>query len=239
MWIFYIIISIILILVLVLLVFPVTIEIKDNIVPSYNKIKKYKSQSAEEKHFLILKLFKFITVYKVNLNDNKKKKNNEKLYKNTSNDPVETVVNAIFNALDKSITSQKVNKVLLSHKDLKNILESIYVKKLDLDFGINFINPIVNAYVLTLINVLINMFIAGYIDKFNLENTRYKTYLSGEVYNIKIHSIIEAKFANIIYIILKIKFKLRKVEKKNVRNKTSNRKFDDDSYDFTRKYGRC
>ena len=239
MWIFYIIISIILILVLVLLVFPVTIEIKDNIVPSYNKIKKYKSQSAEEKHFLILKLFKFITVYKVNLNDNKKKKNNEKLYKNTSNDPVETVVNAIFNALDKSITSQKVNKVLLSHKDLKNILESIYVKKLDLDFGINFINPIVNAYVLTLINVLINMFIAGYIDKFNLENTRYKTYISGEVYNIKIHSIIEAKFANIIYIILKIKFKLRKVEKKNVRNKTSNRKFDDDSYDFTRKYGRC
>lgn len=239
MWIFYIIISIILILVLVLLVFPVTIEIKDNILPSYNKIKKYKSQSAEEKHFLILKLFKFITVYKVNLNDNKKKKNNEKLYKNTSNDPVETVVNAIFNALDKSITSQKVNKVLLNHKDLKNILESIYVKKLDLDFGINFINPIVNAYVLTLINVLINMFIAGYIDKFNLENTRYKTYISGEVYNIKIHSIIEAKFANIIYIILKIKFKLRKVEKKNVRNKTSNRKFDDDSYDFTRKYGRC
>ena len=39
MWIFYIIISIILILVLVLLVFPVTIEIKDNILPSYNKIK--------------------------------------------------------------------------------------------------------------------------------------------------------------------------------------------------------
>ena len=53
MWIFYIIISIILILVLVLLVFPVTIEIKDNILSSYNKIKKYKSQSAEEKHFLI------------------------------------------------------------------------------------------------------------------------------------------------------------------------------------------
>ena len=133
----------------------------------------------------------------------------------------------------------------LPWKDFVKAYEKDYIalkeagEKLDLDFGINFINPIVNAYVLTLINVLINMFIAGYIDKFNLENTRYKTYISGEVYNIKIHSIIEAKFANIIYIILKIKFKLRKVEKKNVRNKTSNRKFDDDSYDFTRKYGRC
>ena len=239
MWILYIIISILLLLFVILLAFPVTIEIKNNIVPDYNKIKKYKSESVKEKYFLKIRILKFITIYKVDLDENKKKKNKDKLYKNNSNDPVEIVINAIFNAIDKSITSQKVNKALLNHKDFKNIINNLHVKKLDLDFGINFINPIVNAYVLTLINVLINMFIAGYIDKFNLENTRYKTYLSGEVYNIKIHSIIEAKFANIIYIILKIKFKLRKVEKKNVRNKTSNRKFDDDSYDFTRKYGRC
>ena len=52
------------------------------------------------------------------------------------------------------------------------------------------------------------------------------------VYNIKIDSIIHLQLANIIYIIIKIIFKLRKVEKKNVRSKTSNRKFNDDSYDF-------
>ena len=50
--------------------------------------------------------------------------------------------------------------------------------------------------------------------------------------NIKIDSIIHLQLANIIYIIIKIIFKLRKVEKKNVRYKTSNRKFNDDSYDF-------
>ena len=84
-----------------------------------------------------------------------------------------------------------------------------------------------------MINVVINMFIAKNIKKFNLQNTKYKTYISGEVYNIKIDSIIHLQLANIIYIIIKIIFKLRKVEKKNVRYKTSNRKFNDDSYDFT------
>ena len=82
-----------------------------------------------------------------------------------------------------------------------------------MDFGINFMNQIANAYILTLINVLINMIISRYINKFDLENIRYKTYISGEVYNIKIHSIIEARFANIIYIVFKIKYKMRKVEK--------------------------
>ena len=149
------------------------------------------------------------------------------------------VINAIFNALDKLVTSEKINKALLTPKDLRNILNSLYFKKVSLDLGINFLNTILNAYVITVINVIINMFINNNLNKFNLNDTRYKTYISGEVYNIKINSIIDIKLANIIYIIIKIIYKLRKVEKKNVRNKTSNRKFNDDCYDITRKYGRC
>ena len=101
MWIIYILISVILVLFIVLLAFPVTIEIKDNIVPSYNKIKKYKSESVKEKHFLKIRILKFITIYKVDLDENKKKKDDKELFKNTSNDPVEIVVNSIFNAIDK------------------------------------------------------------------------------------------------------------------------------------------
>lgn len=233
MWIMYILISVILILFVILFAFPITIEIKDDIKPTFNKIKKYKNESIKEKHYVKIKILKFITVYKMDLDKNKNKNDSKKLYKNTTNDPLEMVVNSIFNALDKAITSQKVNKALLDSKDFKNVINSIYVRKLHLDFGINLINSILNAYVLTLINVLINMIIARYINKFNLEDTRYKTYISGEVYNIKIDSIIDVKLANIIYIIIKIIYKLRKVEKKNVRTKTSNRKFNDDSYDFT------
>lgn len=233
MWIMYILISIILILFVILFVFPITIEIKDDIKPTFNKIKKYKNESIKEKHYVKIKILKFITVYKRDLDTNKNENDSKKLYKNTTNDPLEMVVNSVFNALDKAVTSQKVNKALLNSKDFKNIINSIYVKKLHLDFGINLINSIVNAYISTFINVIINMAIASNINKFNLEDTRYKTYISGEVYNIKIDSIIDIKLANIIYIIFKIIYKLRKVEKKNVRNKTSNRKFNDDSYDFT------
>ncbi len=233
MWIMYILISIILILFVILFVFPITIEIKDNIKPTFNKIKKYKNESVKEKHYVKIKILKFITVYKRDLDTNKNENDSKKLYKNTTNDPLEMVVNSVFNALDKAVTSEKVNKALLNSKDFKNIINSMYIKKLHLDFGINLINSIVNAYVSTLINVIINMVIASNINKFNLEDTRYKTYISGEVYNIKIDSIIDVKLANIIYIIFKIIYKLRKVEKKNVRDKTSNRKFNDDSYDFT------
>ena len=239
MWVIYTLISIILIIFIVLFVFPITVQINDNIVPTFNKIKKYKSESVKEKHYIKFKILKFITVYTINLDKNKKKNDDKKLYKNTSNDPLEMVINAIFNALDKLVTSEKINKALLTPKDLRNILNSLYFKKVSLDLGINFLNTILNAYVITVINVIINMFINNNLNKFNLNDTRYKTYISGEVYNIKINSIIDIKLANIIYIIIKIIYKLRKVEKKNVRNKTSNRKFNDDCYDITRKYGRC
>lgn len=227
---------IILILILtyiLLFVFPITIEIKDEILPTFNKIKKYKSETVKEKHYLKIKILGFILIFKKDLNKNKKKNDDNKLYKNVSNDPLEMVINSVFNALDKAVTGEKINKVLLNSKDIKTIINSIYVKKFYLDLGINLLQPILNAYILTFINVVINMFIAKNIKKFNLQNTKYKTYISGEVYNIKIDSIIHLQLANIIYIIIKIIFKLRKVEKKNVRYKTSNRKFNDDSYDFT------
>lgn len=227
-------IILILILIYILLfVFPITIEIKDEILPTFNKIKKYKSETVKEKHYLKIKILGFILIFKKDLNKNKKKNNDNKLYKNVSNDPLEMVINSAFNALDKAVTGEKIYKGLLNSKDIKTIINSIYVKKIYLDLGINLLQPILNAYISTLINVVINMYIAKNIKKFNLQNTKYKTYISGEVYNIKIDSIIHLQLANIIYIIIKIIFKLRKVEKKNVRYKTSNRKFNDDSYDFT------
>lgn len=227
-------IILILILIYILLfVFPITIEIKDEILPTFNKIKKYKSETVKEKHYLKIKILGFILIFKKDLNKNKKKNDDNKLYKNVSNDPLEMVINSVFNVLDNAVTGEKINKALLKSKDIKTIINSIYLKKFYLDLGINLLQPILNAYISTLINVVINMFIAKNIKKFNLQNTKFKTYISGEVYNIKIDSIIHLQLANIIYIIIKIIFRLRKVEIKNVRSKTSNRKFNDDSYDFT------
>ena len=229
----YLIILIIILIYILLFVFPITIEIKDEILPTFNKIKKYKSETVKEKHYLKIKILGFILIFKKDLNKNKKKNDDNKLYKIVSNNPLEMVINSVFNALDNAVIGEKINKALLKSKDIKTIINSIYLKKFYLDLGINLLQPILNAYISTLINVVINMFIAKNIKKFNLQNTKFKTYISGEVYNIKIDSIIHLQLANIIYIIIKIIFRLRKVEIKNVRSKTSNRKFNDDSYDFT------
>ena len=239
MWSIYVLAIILLILFVVIFVFPVRIEICEHIYPIYPKIFKYKSRSIEKKHFVKIKILKIITVYKIDLDKKKQEKYFKKTFKNTSNDPVELAINAVFNLLDNMITSTKVNKALLSSKDFTRILDSVYVKKLDLEIGINLVNVLVNVYVNALFNSLINMMISKRKNQFNLNNLRYKTYTSGDVYDIKINSIIDIKFANIIGIIIKIVFKLRKVEKKNVRNKTSNRKFNDDCYDISREYGRC
>ena len=45
MWVIYTLISIILIIFIVLFVFPITVQINDNIVPTFNKIKKYKRKT--------------------------------------------------------------------------------------------------------------------------------------------------------------------------------------------------
>ena len=239
MWSIYFLAIILLILFVVIFVFPVRIEICEHIYPIYPKIFKYKSRSIEKKHFVKIKILKIITVYKIDLDKKKQEKYFKKTFKNTSNDPVELVINAVFNFLDNMITSTKVNKALLSSKDFNRILDSVYVKKLDLEIGINLVNVLVNVYVNALFNSLINMIISKRRNHFNFNDLRYKTYTSGDVYDIKINSIIDIQFANSISIILKFIFKLRKVEKKNVRNKTSNRKFNDDSYDISREYGRC
>ena len=71
MWIIYTVSIILLLLFIMLFVFPIKIEIKHEIVPTFNKLKKYKSETVKEKHYLKIKLLWFILVYKKDLNKKK------------------------------------------------------------------------------------------------------------------------------------------------------------------------
>ena len=109
----YLIILILILIYILLFVFPITIEIKDEILPTFNKIKKYKSETVKEKHYLKIKILGFILIFKKDLNKNKKKNDDNKLYKIVSNDPLEMVINSVFNVLDNAVTGEKINKALL------------------------------------------------------------------------------------------------------------------------------
>ena len=102
MWIIYIFIIFLLLIHILFFVFPVKVEIKDRIIPVFKKIKKYKSESVIEKSYLKIKVIYGITIFKLDLDKIKKKNEDKKLYKNKSNDPVEIVINTIFNFLDLS-----------------------------------------------------------------------------------------------------------------------------------------
>ena len=82
-----------------------------------------------------------------------------------------------------------------------------------------------------ILNYIINSYIAKNSDRFNLKNLKYKTYISENLLKIKIKSIVNLNLVNTIYIVFKLIIKYMKGGNKNGK-KTSNRKFNDDSYDF-------
>ena len=72
------------------------------------------------------------------------------------------------------------------------------------------------------LNSVINMYLAKNINRFNIDRTKYSTYISNKVYDIDFYSIINLNLVNTIIVIIKLIIKLKKVVKKNGKQTTSN-----------------
>ncbi len=201
-------------------------------------------------NYVAVYLFGFIKVFNKSLNkkdENKKKENNKNKKENaklnnTSNVANEEnkVVNTIYNVLVKFLDYSKIVARLLNEKDFNKIQNSFKFKKLNLKLGINFKNTMLNIYMLTFLSTIISIYISKNANKFNQKKLNYSVNISEKILDLNVDSIIKFKLANTIGIIIKIIYKLRKVEDENVRTRsTSNRKLNDDSYDVYRKYDRC
>lgn len=206
------IILIILVLILGLILIPIRVKIdyaekerKD--LKVLNKIEIY--------------IFYFIKIKKIELKNKKEIENKNGNYK----------IDAIYKLLSTYIEYLKKEKQLITSKDIKKLLNSIYYEKLNIDVGINLQNPIVNAYLITIINIVLNLFIMKNQSKMKLKNTSYSTYISNNIFNLKLNCIIRFRVANTIITIIKIIVKLRKVEKK-YGEKSSNRLTYGNSYDI-------
>ena len=95
------------------------------------------------------------------------------------------------------------------------MLKSISFNEFYLILGFNLKEPIINSYLIAIINSLINIYLVQNIDKFKMENVAYKTYISNKIIDFNFFSIINFKLVNNIIIIFKIIKKLRKVVNKN------------------------
>ena len=188
--------------------------------------KEETSNMMESDNYIALYLFEIIKIKKIKIErkihtDNKTGNNKE--------------VNTFFmiaKQIIKLLQLEEINKIA------KNILKTIKVNKLDLNLGINFSNPILNAYSIAIINSVLPIFLISNNRNINLDNIRYNTYISKKVIDLKVDSIISVSIVKNIISILKIVFLIVKGGIKNG-NKTSNRISNDNFNDFNRKYGRC
>lgn len=188
--------------------------------------KEETSNMMESDNYISLYLFEIIKIKKIKIErkihtDNKTGNNKE--------------VNTFFmiaKQIIKLLQLEEINKIA------KNILKTIKVNKLDLNLGINFSDPILNAYFIAIINSVLPIFLISNNRNINLDNIRYNTYISKKVVDLKVDSIISVSIVKNIISILKIVFLIVKGGIKNG-NKTSNRISNDNFNDFNRKYGRC
>lgn len=166
-------------------------------------------------------IFYFIKIKTIELKNKKEIENKKGSYK----------VDAIFKLVSTYIEYSKKEKEIINTKDLKKIINSIYYEKINIDLGINLKDPIINAYLITAINILLNLFIIKKQNKMKIKNVSYATYISNNIFNLKLNCIIRFRVANTIITIIKIIVRLREVEKK-YGEKSSNRLANGNSYDI-------
>ena len=210
-------IAIIILLLLLILIIPTRIRFKYNISTDFNKSKD--NEELKTLNYVEIYILYFLKVKKVKIGNTQEAGRKKK------------IIGVIYKFLLDFLNFKKIDEVILKKNELKKLGEYIYIEKLDLDIGINLKNILTNVYVIAILNALINMYFAKKINKMNKENVRYETYISNKILNIDLDSIIRFSLVNTIIIIIKIITRVRKVVKEDGKT-TSNRKLNDDSYDF-------
>lgn len=210
----YIILGIILLIIILILFIPLKVEIKFSL--------KTKNQNNKENlklsNYIKIYILRFIRVKKFNI---KQKENTGKEVSGDSKVLKQIIDNSV-NVIENLIGYEKQDSVLLSKKDIGKLKKNASYSKFYLNIGYNFKDPLVNAYMMAFLNSVINMYLSKNINRFNIDRTKYSTYISNKVYDIDFYSIINLNLVNTIIVIIKLIIKLKKVVKKNGKQTTSN-----------------
>ena len=210
----YIILGIIVLIIILILFIPLKVEIKFSL--------KTKNQNNNENlklsNYIKIYILRFIRVKKFNI------KQKENTGKEASGDSkvLKQIIDNSVNVIENLIGYEKQDSVLLSKKDIGKLKKNASYSKFYLNIGYNFKDPLVNGYMMAFLNSVINMYLAKNINRFNIDRTKYSTYISNKVYDIDIYRIINLNLVNTIIVIIKLIIKLKKVVKKNGKQTTSN-----------------
>lgn len=125
-----------------------------------------------------------------------------------------------YNIKNYNKTERKL-KLLTGSNILKKFNDSIRYKRINLEFGFNLKDYILNAYLLTFITAVSNMYVSSNIEKFDINNINLDIYINQKSnFKLKLFGIIELSFVNTIIIVINILF--RKIKRRTKEWITSN-----------------
>lgn len=133
-------------------------------------------------------------------------------------------INAIYKVINSYMEYYKNQEKMITKKEISDLINNIYYEKMDITLKINLKNPILNSYIISIINIIINIFIIKNQKRMNLKNTRYFTTISDNIFNANITSIVRIKLINIIAIVIKIGVRAIKLKRNNKKSNVSNQK---------------
>lgn len=169
-------------------------------------IEKNKNDNTiQNKNYIGLYLFGIIRVKKIKF---ERKIHTEK----KSNNQVTNTIFMIIKQIIKSLEKEEIVKIV------SRIFKSIKVHDLDMDLGINFNNPILNAYSIAAVNSILPLYFAKNSSNINLKNIRYTTFISQKVIDLKIDTTIYISIFKNIPSILKIIFIVLKSKLSEMKN---------------------
>lgn len=203
----YIILTIVILLIILVLIIPLKVKVDIS-------IKNTTEEDLNTKNKIEIYILKFIKIKTIDVKQKDKIGENE-YNQNIKLKEEKNVLSDISKTASNFINYEKRNSLLISKDEIIKLKESMTFEEFFLIFGFNLKDPIINAYVISILNSIINIYISKNVDKFTLENTAYKTYISNKIIDLRFYSIINFKLVNTIIIILKIIIKLRKVVNKN------------------------
>lgn len=206
----YIILTIVILLIILVLIIPLKVKVDISI----KNTKNTTEEDLNTKNKIEIYILKFIKIKTIDVKQKDKIGENE-YNQNIKLKKEKNVLSDISKIASNFINYEKRNSLLISKDEIIKLKESMTFEEFFLIFGFNLKDPIINAYVISILNSIINIYISKNVDKFTLENTAYKTYISNKIIDLRFYSIINFKLVNTIIIILKIIIKLRKVVNKN------------------------
>ncbi len=206
----YIILTIVILLIILVLIIPLKVKVDISI----KNTKNTTEEDLNTKNKIEIYILKFIKIKTIDVKQKDKIGENE-YNQNIKLKEEKNVLSDISKIASNFINYEKRNSLLISKDEIIKLKESMTFEEFFLIFGFNLKDPIINAYVISILNSIINIYISKNVDKFTLENTAYKTYISNKIIDLRFYSIINFKLVNTIIIILKIIIKLRKVVNKN------------------------